>query len=491
MRVLVRSVTLTNHGEKPISFEILDGMPALIPYGVNNFQLKEFGRTIEAWMEVYNLERKIPFYRVRASIEDKAEVETFKAGHFAFAFLSQHGETQLCSPLIDPNKVFGQNTTLSAPDYYRETPLDEILKENQITCGKTPCSFFGGQYTLTPSNSLTIHSIYGHVSSVEIINQEYPRLMNDEYISKKQQEAQSLALGLTAAIKTSTSSTVFDAYCRQTYLDNILRGGHPQILHSENRDFVYHIYSRKHGDTERDYNAFFLAPEHFSQGNGNYRDVNQNRRSDVFFNPEVSDYNIRSFMTLIQADGYNPLVVKGSKFIISTDQRESILKTLGQPQILAQLLEKPFSPGELIKTIVNHNISLSVPIEEFLSQALYNAEQIFNAEFHEGYWVDHWTYNLDLIESFLAIYPDKKKSLLFANHGYPFYDSEICVNPRKKKYVLSNEKPQQLNAIFENFEKKAIINKRIKSAQFITYPKWARRSLSDNTLRKIISPNIG
>ena len=23
----------------------------------------------------------------------------------------------------------------------------------------------------------------------------------------------------------------------------------------------------------------------------------------------------------------------------------------------------------------------------------------------EGYWVDHWTYNLDLIESYLSIFP--------------------------------------------------------------------------------------
>ena len=464
---LVRSVTLKNHSENPIYFEILDGMPAMIPFGVNNFQLKEFGRTIEAWMEVYNLEQKIPFYRVRASIEDRAEVETFKAGHFAFAFLTQNGESKFCAPLTDPNIVFGQNTTLSAPDHFCDTPLNEILKENQITCGKTPCSFFGGQYTLIPSTSLTIHSIYGHTSSFEVIQQEHPRLMSEAYISKKRQEAQGLALDLTASIETSTSSPIFDAYCRQTYLDNILRGGYPLIFNAENRKLVYHIYSRKHGDTERDYNAFYLAPEHFSQGNGNYRDVNQNRRSDVQFNPKVGDYNIRSFMTLIRADGYNPLVVIGSKLIISPDQREAILESVDQPKILAELLIKPFSPGELIKVLINHQISLPLPIEEFLSLVLQSAEQIFEADFHEGYWVDHWTYNLDLIESFLAIYPDKKESLLFADHSYPFHDSEIYVNPRDKKYVLANGKPQQLNAIAENSEKKAIIEKRSKSPNLL------------------------
>ena len=55
---LARSVTIKNTGNKPMRLEILDGMPALIPYGVNNFFLKEMGRTIEAWMEVFNLEAR-------------------------------------------------------------------------------------------------------------------------------------------------------------------------------------------------------------------------------------------------------------------------------------------------------------------------------------------------------------------------------------------------------------------------------------------------
>ena len=67
------------------------------------------------------------------------------------------------------------------------------------------------------------------------------------------------------------------------------------------------ISTRKHGDLERDYNAFALSAEFYSQGNGAYRDVNQNRRSDVLFEPRVGDFNVRTFMSLIQADGYNPL----------------------------------------------------------------------------------------------------------------------------------------------------------------------------------------
>lgn len=54
---------------------MLDGLPAVIPFGVSNWGLKEISRTIEAWMAVYNLEDGVPFYRLQASTEDSAEVE--------------------------------------------------------------------------------------------------------------------------------------------------------------------------------------------------------------------------------------------------------------------------------------------------------------------------------------------------------------------------------------------------------------------------------
>ena len=43
---LIRIITLKNTGEESISVEILDGLPAVLPFVVYNIQLKEFGRTI-------------------------------------------------------------------------------------------------------------------------------------------------------------------------------------------------------------------------------------------------------------------------------------------------------------------------------------------------------------------------------------------------------------------------------------------------------------
>lgn len=109
---------------------------------------------------------------------------------------------------------------------------------------------------------------------------------------------------LTDVIHTRTGNETFDAYCRYTYMDNVLRGGEPIQL-TDHR--LFYLYSRKHGDLERDYNDFAMAPEYFPQGNGNFRDVAQNRRCDTFFHPEVGRHNIHIFYSLIQPDGYNPL----------------------------------------------------------------------------------------------------------------------------------------------------------------------------------------
>jgi len=41
-----------------------------------------------------------------------------------------------------------------------------------------------------------------------------------------------------------------------------------------------------------------------------------------------------------------------------------------------------------------------------------------------GFWADHWEYHLDLVESYLVVYPDNEKEFLFGVSGQsPFYMS--------------------------------------------------------------------
>ncbi len=120
---------------------------------------------------------------------------------------------------------------------------------------------------------------------------------------------------------------------------------------------IYHLYGRRHGDLERDYNAFCLPAEFYSQGNASYRDVNQNRRCDVLLNPAVGDSEVLAFLGLIQADGYNPLAVLGSRFVVPPERQAAVLRLVDRPEELRPLLARPFTPGQLLKAVFDRGLA--------------------------------------------------------------------------------------------------------------------------------------
>jgi len=457
---LVRKVEVKNQTNLPISLEMLDGLPTVIPFGVNDRFLKDIGRTLEAWMGVYNFEKKIPFYHLQASVADVSEVNSFEAGHFMLSFHDAPHDSKFLPSIIDPILVFGQNTTFSEPEAFYQNGLENLLEAKQISRGRMPCGFAGLQEELMPGESVRINSIFGHASSLKAIESRAASLGSAGYLDKKRCEANELVQNLTDAMDCCTSTPAFDAYCRQTFLDNILRGGSPMIFGKGKSSKVLHGYSRKHGDLERDYNAFSLAPEFYSQGNGNYRDIIQNRRDEVWFNPETGAFNIRAFMSIIQLDGYNPQVMLGSHFTISPKNMYELFALVDDPSRLGDLLSKPFTPGGLLKELKETNTRLLQGTQAFINKVLELSDQKIDATFGEGYWVDHWTYNLDLIESYLRLYPDYKHDLLFTREDLPFYDSSMVVPPRSKKYILLNGKPHQLGSPRENRKKAAMISTR-------------------------------
>ncbi len=444
---LARQVTITNTGLTPLKLEVLDGMPLLIPYGIENEGLKAMARTMEAWMAVFHHESGLPFFRLGATPGDTAEVQEIRAGHFALGFSANAKDAVPLTAFVDPNIIFGNNTTLSAPTRFRHKSLEQLAAEKQITVGKTPCAFFGHTTTLKPGESLNLNLLFGHVNGYENIAQARQNIQTPAYFAQKHTENHALVNALTDVVATQTSDPRFDAYTRQTFLDNVLRGGWPLLLGDEASPQPYHIYSRKHGDPERDYNHFFLAAEFYSQGNGNFRDVCQNRRCDVLLEPRLAAHNIHTFLSLIQLDGYNPLVIQGTSFSLSPARQTSILNLTPTPGKLAPLLAAPFTPGGLLKQIQNHNIKLQVSYQQFIQQALQRATPHLNAAYGEGFWVDHWTYLLDLIENFLAVYPDRKEELLFGPAAIPFYQSPARVRPRKDRYVLTERGVRQYDAV--------------------------------------------
>ena len=456
---LVRKVSLTNTLDTPLSAEMLDGLPNIIPYGVDNSALKDIGRTIEAWMQVDNLEERLPFYSLKATSGDSAEVSAIHAGNYAFAI----SEGIRLPVYADPVAIFGMDAGLSAAHRFYELGLDNLNSYKQTLEGRSLGALFGNQATLAPGKAMTITSVYGYAPSLAMLTSQVENFSSPDFLEDKLVEARELAMHLTEGISTHSAFPLFDAYSRQTYLDNILRGGFPLVLGGKH---VCHIYSRKHGDIERDYNYFVLSPEYFSQGNGNYRDIIQNRRNDVFFESRAGLANIRLFMSLIQADGYNPLVIKKLSYTLSQTGIKDVLRQARDQSRLRQVLEKPFTPGQL--RMAASMSDLLIPIEDFVNLAFSHAEAHVEAEHGEGFWVDHWTYNLDLVESYLAVFPDQKANLLFASEPLPFYDNSFLIQPHHERYVLSAGKPSQLNAIIESPEKLLLIDSRT------TDKHWAR-----------------
>ena len=327
---LVRRVSIKNISGESCRLEGLDGLPKIIPYGIQNGQFKEMSNLFKSWTDIKNIDSNAPYYAMRASSDDSAEVSEIRGGYFCCTA----ADGALVPVIYDAETVFGSDSSLAVPVVFREEGLNGVRGQTQCFANKVPCGFASFCRELAPGEAFAFTSYFGYSGTVGQLNRMAEKFCRDGYAEEKQREAADIIHALVADAATSTADSVFDEYIGQCYLDNFLRGGYPYLFSagemapgketcsdsagcgSGARKNVVHLYSRKHGDPERDYNFFSIAGEYYSQGNGNFRDVCQNRRSDVFFHPEIGDFNVWSFFSFIQPDGYNPLEIRPCTFAI-------------------------------------------------------------------------------------------------------------------------------------------------------------------------------
>ncbi len=453
---LVRKVTVKNIGNAEHRVELLDGMPSLIPYGVSLNSMKEMGQTTKAWMQVENLPECLPYFKVRASMEDSACVKEVTGGHFSFAYDGK----EFLPVLVDPSIVFDYDTSLTSAIGFREGELNYLLKKNQVVTNNLPCSFFAKQGLLKPGEEFTIHEVIGQAQNIQIVRDFAVRCERKDYFKTKYEEAVSLTEELCKGIETQTASLEFDAYCKQTYLDNILRGGYPIKL---GKDKVFYLYSRKHGDLERDYNFFSMLPEYYSQGNANFRDVNQNRRCDVLFSPFVEKECIKTFYNLIQIDGYNPLAVQKATFYIPKENLEEAVSKLPikDGEKGCYFFQGSFTPGSFLGFLEQQGCTDKKMLEASLTYIMELSESEIAASFGEGYWIDHWTYNLDLIEAYLLVYPEREEELFYKDSTYTYFESMAIVPKRQHRYVETKHGLRQYTSL-DKVSKKAVGHKQLR-----------------------------
>lgn len=454
---LLRSVRVENLSTEPLEAQMLDGMPVLLPYYLADADLKSMSNLRQAWMRVEHAEG-VPFYRIKALPDDTPETVMLEGGNFFLGFRFENGKAVRNPAVVDPASVFGPVTGLSYPAAFAEGEAFRF-PARQPDAGYTPCGFSFLAFTLPGGGAQETHALIGNAAGYgQVLALE--KKLSPQYLVEKKEENRLLIEDLKSAAFVASASPALDAYCGQTFLDNLLRGGRPVPLGGKH---AFYVYSRRHGDLEREYNFFQTDAAYYSQGDSNFRDVNQNRRNDVWFYPFTGDANVRMFSGLIQLDGYNPLSLRGTRFRAggkAAAAAAALLEKEKDAKPVAEFLAKPFTPGGLLDFLESNGIRAKGGEDAFLNAILAESRAENDAQFGEGYWTDHWTYNTDLIEQYLSVYPEKETELFFGRADLTFYDSDETVVPRSEKYVLTPRGPRQYGALRRVPEKTALIASR-------------------------------
>ena len=87
--------------------------------------------------------------------------------------------------------------------------------------------------------------------------------------------------------------------------------------------------------------------------------------------------------------------------------------------LAAILCDGSFRPGQLADLIDRQNIFLMSQLTDLIDNVAASATISPMAVTRDGFWADHFTYHMDLIESYQTIYPDRIEKLL--------YDEESCL----------------------------------------------------------------
>jgi hypothetical protein len=456
---LVRRLEITNSSTRKLRLSGLDGLPMITPHGVNNDILKNMRRTIEAFIEVSHHGSRVPFFKGKVEADDRPDVERITAGNFYMAIHASDGGSRLLPVLVDPEKIFGFQSDLSYPERFLEESIEDLLETQQVE-NRLPCAMAPFSCELDPAESMTLDSVIGHAPDYNQVESLAARMLEPGAVLKAADANREIVERITQNGLIASSEVALDHYTRQNFLDNTLRGGFPVSLGKSGQ--TLHLFSRKHGDLERDYNDFLLRPTPWSQGNGNFRDVNQNRRSDLFFNPKVCDTNIHDFYSLTQLDGYNPLVIGPTRWIV---RDPAWLKDwLGcwlqgaNPEDALELFVHSFTPGDLLKSMNLRGMTLTGKLDDRLGELADACDTEREIHPGEGFWIDHWTYNLDLIENYLAVYPEEKLQLLFGADACTFFDNPHVVNPRHKRLVSREGRVMQLGSVSHDEEKQSLID---------------------------------
>ncbi len=146
------------------------------------------------------------------------------------------------------------------------------------------------------------------------------------------------------------------------------------------------------------------------------------------------------------------MIIKGVTFTAHDDAAiDAVLKEfeLQDTVSVKRMLNAGFMPGDLLRVIAAPGAMRGKPVE-FLSRILDLCRKQQQADPGEGFWSDHWSYNLDLILRYLSVYPDHLDALLMRKKAFSFYCNDAHVLPRSQRYVLTPAGVRQYHSVAES-----------------------------------------
>ncbi len=421
---LIRKVTIRNTGTIPQNIHMVDGMARVLPYGIRNSEFHEMANLLKSYFDVQRLDDGVVLFSSKSSMENTAEVGSVLGAHFYCASREGH-----ILPIVsDPRLLYGNDMGYGWPHaFFSKEKV--LVGQEQYTSDLIPCAMSEDQFILCEGECKVLHTLIGYAPDLHDLEGYSSRFSDAKWCEKKLSEADSLVTGIVEHVETHTAEPLFDAYVRQSMLDNVIRGGMPTVFGGK----LLHTYGRRHGDLERDYNFFRLEAGHYSQGDGNFRDVCQNRRNDVLFFPEVRERDVIQFLGSIQLDGYNALELQPTELVIQPEREDAIKRLLMGEHVdseeVLRVLRNGITPGEFWRLLRRLRVSDSDYMLERITDSCVTRESVV---YRDGYWIDHWTYILDLIESYSKMYPEFLGEMLFSAR-VPYPKSNMKVLPFRKR----------------------------------------------------------
>ncbi|MGI5862581.1 MAG: hypothetical protein ACOX6T_11070 [Myxococcales bacterium] len=452
LAALAREVRIRNLGKKLRRLEWIDGAARVLPFGLDQKRIKFIPRHIEAMFGVEEYQG-VPLFRLKQTPDDSERVGKISGGNFYLAV----GEGN--SLVVDPEVVFGERPNLDFPWVFESSGLRRVLAAEQFRENKTPCAFTARRDRLRGGAEIALTTVIGNVRRDEDLDTLLAATKDERFFAEKRCENTRVIGEIAEHAFTASSSPLFDAYSRQTFLDNVVRGGMPITFPTKQGTSAFYVYSRQNGDLERDYHFFVLEPTYLSQGTGHYRSVLQNRRTDTWFFPKVEDANLRTFLNLIQLDGYNPLEVNQLSYraedLGALDKvLASQVRAKRQREELLAWMQRGFTPGELLMRLEQIGAGVLPNLrEDFLGRVLSCCRENEIGGLHEGFWTDHWHYNLDLLDVYLMVYPERLEDLLLGRRNYTFFDDPDVVLPRSERCVDVGGRVRNYGPVVRDAEK--------------------------------------